>query len=982
MPNIIEAARAWYARGFTPIALFGLNEDGTCACGLPPHSDDPKQDTCDKSRGKHPVKKDWQKTHKQLPQIERELQGVRNLGLRMGTQRDGRCLICIDVDDPLAFAKWEDLLGELPPTLTQRTGSGGQHFIFVWPGELEAPTTGTNGLPKGVDVRCERGQIVAAPSVHKSGGTYEVIHDIEPQPLPRRWAEALEPKDEPIAALPVPQVANPSQQLQDCLNYTARMAPSIQGSNGSRACFDVALKCVEFALSQQDAMHVMLVFNQRCQPPWSKRELEHKVKQAYTKGKAKPGTKGSMAREPLPAREQHERQRSRQDAQAPIPQKGPRGAQGHERAGTVVSQDGMRPDAGTPGHVPIDGGHGRSGEDSRAGEPPRAPVARDTKELDNAGRVDRRTEPEVLARAQAQVEPEQADAQPGSGRLPKSDASAAGTADTKRAAKSPPNQAVASNTKEPKREAAPTPDDGLDPEWCSPDIETWWLPKPIQDWVVATSECRQVPALMPTMAVLCTLAAICQGRSEVKFCAADPEPLSLYWFLFAGTGTRKSAVLKRAAKPLRDYLHKLKEECEPERRAAIRRRAQLEAEEKRLLRKNVSDWSPEGATRKNELAVIANELDTLKIPSVPMMLVSDINQQLLPRILKRNLEADGIAACAALDAEGTMAANMLGRSTGHVHVDTLLKASMGEPLELVRMSQVGDEPYEAILPHAHVTLGIMCQHHYIDRFREHPELSDTGFIGRCIFSSMPNIRKIQGDEQEVPERIERAYAACLHALCEADLPPLLDLRESAPWRLWRDTLPDLGAPGWQARVLGRIARIAGLCELVEGLKETSGGASQPELPLSELEGTVRLSDGRGTPKLSSRVNKTVEYLYEYFIQRDIKGIQILERPSVMRTAMARRVGGWFSDSLTVGSVLTVRDVQRKLTCSKAQALEACDELIEAGYLEQAGETKRGNRTVTITYRVAKLPPSTTKPKRKAPRWAIDDAGADPENDGR
>lgn len=876
MADILEAARRWYAQGFVPMAV----------------------------ARKRPIVKRWESRdaaeHLEIIEERKPPQ----IGLRMGTQQDGRVLICIDVDNPEAFELAQQQLGELPPTWTQRTGSGGHHYVYLWPGELEAPTTGTGSLPKGVDVRCERGHIVAAPSIHhEHGKPYELVHDVPPVPLPRAWADELEPREEAAEPLPLPPLRDPSRQLQDCLNYTARMQPAISGSGGHKATFDVALKCVEFALNEGDALYVMKVYNQRCQPPWTEKALQHKVKQAYTRGKVKPGTKGSMAREPLPER-QHA---------------GNRLGNARGTSGEVPSaQSRKEPVARAAASADV-GLHSVRGEAGNATQPQAKP------QVAEAGKV--RSEPK----------------------------------------------------RNPSAAAAP---EGVETDWCSPDIETWWLPKPIQDWVVAVSECAQVPALMPLMAALCTLATVCQGRSSVKFCAADPEPLSLYWFLFSATGSRKSSVMGKATKPLREYLRKLREECEPERRAAERKLAQLQNEEKRLLRSKAGKFTPEGQAIKNELAAIAHEIDTLVMPAVPMTLISDINPHMLPAVLKQNLEADGIAAAAALDAEGTIAANMLGRHTGHVHVDTLLKASMGEPIELVRASKVSDALFSAVLPHAHLTLGVMAQLHYIDKFREHPELSDTGFIGRCIFSSLPNIRDIQGDEQEVPERITLAYAACVQRLAEADLPELVDLRQSAPWALWRDTLPDLGAPGWRARILGRIARIAALCDLAERFGTEPGLRVEASSVTVTESSTVTLSHGQGGVHAPHEGIKRIAYLYEYYITKDIQGIQILERPSTLRSVLATRLGVWLRDSVTVGQCISLRDVMRRLHASKLQALEACDELLAAGFLSQAGETRRQNRTVSVQYRVEKLPAGAEAPKRRRSAAWVDEAGPDPENDGR
>lgn len=57
--------------------------------------------------------------------------------------------------------------GDLPPTLTARTGSGGQHIWLSYNG----PARGKLG--EGIDVKSHGGYVVAPPSVHASGGRYE-----------------------------------------------------------------------------------------------------------------------------------------------------------------------------------------------------------------------------------------------------------------------------------------------------------------------------------------------------------------------------------------------------------------------------------------------------------------------------------------------------------------------------------------------------------------------------------------------------------------------------------------------------------------------------------------------------------------------------------------------------------------------------------------------------------------------------------------
>jgi hypothetical protein len=96
-----------------------------------------------------------------------------NIGLRTGFERDGKILIAIDVDprnggdDTLA-----DLIakhGRLPGTAEVLTGGGGKHLFYWSPPGIEWPSE----LGRGIDIKGRGGYVVAAPSVHPNGTTYE-----------------------------------------------------------------------------------------------------------------------------------------------------------------------------------------------------------------------------------------------------------------------------------------------------------------------------------------------------------------------------------------------------------------------------------------------------------------------------------------------------------------------------------------------------------------------------------------------------------------------------------------------------------------------------------------------------------------------------------------------------------------------------------------------------------------------------------------
>jgi hypothetical protein len=65
------------------------------------------------------------------------------------------------------------------------------------------------------------------------------------------------------------------------LNYVATLPPAVSGQHGHNATFRAAASLVHgFALSEAEAMPIMEEYNSRCVPPWSRKELEHKLRSA------------------------------------------------------------------------------------------------------------------------------------------------------------------------------------------------------------------------------------------------------------------------------------------------------------------------------------------------------------------------------------------------------------------------------------------------------------------------------------------------------------------------------------------------------------------------------------------------------------------------------------------------------------------------------------------------------------------------------
>lgn len=73
-----------------------------------------------------------------------------------------------------------------------------------------------------------------------------------------------------------------SDKVDRAAKYLETMKPSISGCGGHDACFRAACKMVlGFDLDQESAYSLLAsVYNPRCVPPWTEKELRHKVKQA------------------------------------------------------------------------------------------------------------------------------------------------------------------------------------------------------------------------------------------------------------------------------------------------------------------------------------------------------------------------------------------------------------------------------------------------------------------------------------------------------------------------------------------------------------------------------------------------------------------------------------------------------------------------------------------------------------------------------
>lgn len=128
-----------------------------------------------KERGKSPKFPGWQDNATTDPEAIKTIWTRNpqfNIAIATGSKSNG--LIVVDVDNhdvngADSLREWESKNGKLPETATVLTGSGGVHYYY----RVNEVVDGATGVIPGVDIRGEGNLIVAPPSVHPNGNTYE-----------------------------------------------------------------------------------------------------------------------------------------------------------------------------------------------------------------------------------------------------------------------------------------------------------------------------------------------------------------------------------------------------------------------------------------------------------------------------------------------------------------------------------------------------------------------------------------------------------------------------------------------------------------------------------------------------------------------------------------------------------------------------------------------------------------------------------------
>jgi hypothetical protein len=302
--ELLSAALEYAARGWRVFPCHTLDPaDRQCTCGDP---------NCT-NPGKHPLTARGCLDATTDPEVVKQWwteAPIGNVAIATGSESGIWVLDCDGQQGIEALAARGQRHETLPDTWTVHTGGGGRHQYFAWPIDATINIGNRTKLHKlPIDVRGANGYVLAPPSWHKSGNRYRLDSspDVKIVPAPVwlvQWVSRHDAKVTETGQAPPP---NPTTTLRvetggsdipsRIRGYLAKCPPAISGQRGHDATFAVACALVlGFGLSPDEAYPYLAEWNITCQPPWTEKELRHKLTDALKQ----PGERGYLLNAPIP----------------------------------------------------------------------------------------------------------------------------------------------------------------------------------------------------------------------------------------------------------------------------------------------------------------------------------------------------------------------------------------------------------------------------------------------------------------------------------------------------------------------------------------------------------------------------------------------------------------------------------------------------------------------------------------------------------
>ena len=251
------------------------------------------------------------------------------------------------------------------------------------------------------------------------------------------------------------------------------------------------------------------------------------------------------------------------------------------------------------------------------------------------------------------------------------------------------------------------------------------LPSRLRNYVEAVAIHTQTPMDMAAGAALGVLAACLQGKVKVEGNIGHYEQTSLYIFLIAPPGSRKSAVIHAMTAAIEDYEQKYNEGNKTAMRRNKQERESLQRDINRLTRQLEVKYDT-----LTELELQHTQDKLVELPEIkPLQIFTDdCTSESMIRLLK-----DNHGRMALISAEGGAFDNIVGRYTKKPNLDVWLKGICGDTIRVDRINREPD-----YIRNPALSMIISAQPGVLSELMQSSLLDGRGFLARLFYINIPS----------------------------------------------------------------------------------------------------------------------------------------------------------------------------------------------------------------------------------------------------
>lgn len=286
------------------------------------------------------------------------------------------------------------------------------------------------------------------------------------------------------------------------------------------------------------------------------------------------------------------------------------------------------------------------------------------------------------------------------------------------------------------------------------------LPSRLRSYVEAVAIHTQTPMDMAAGAALGVLAACLQGKVKVEGNIGHYEQTSLYIFLIAPPGARKSAVIHAMTAAIEDYEQKYNEGN----KTAMRRNKQ----ERESLQRDINRLTRQLEVKYDTLTELELQHTQDKLAELPeikplQIFTDDCTSESMIRLLR-----DNHGRMSLISAEGGAFDNIVGRYTKKPNLDVWLKGICGDTIRVDRINREPD-----YIRNPALSMIISAQPGVLSELMQSSLLDGRGFLARLFYINIPSAAMPKSFRSApIPATIREDYDNLIFHL--------LDLSENEP----------------------------------------------------------------------------------------------------------------------------------------------------------------------------------------------------------